>query len=161
MLVSGSYRNGFTFVELLVTLAIIAVLASIIYPMAELNRQRERERDLRQALREIRAALDAYKQAGDEGRILRRAGESGYPRSLEDLVLGVEDAKDPARGKLYFLRRIPRDPMFADATTPAHLTWGRRSYASAPDKPAEGADVFDVFSKSTNAGFNGVPYREW
>ena len=152
---------GFTFIELLITLAIIAVLASIIYPMAEINRQRERERELRTALREIRAALDAYKQVGDEGRILRNAGESGYPKSLQDLVLGVENVKDPARRRLYFLRRIPRDPTFPDAAIPPHLTWGLRSYASPPDKPAAGVDVFDIHSRSTGVGLNGVPYREW
>jgi general secretion pathway protein G len=157
----GQCSPGFTFIELLITVAIIAVLASIIYPMAELNRQRERERDLRTALREIRAALDAYKQAGDEGRILRNAGELGYPKRLQDLVLGVENVKDPARRKLYFLRQIPRDPTFPDTAVPAHLTWGLRSYASPPDKPAAGADVFDVHSRSAGAGLNGVPYREW
>jgi general secretion pathway protein G len=153
--------QGFTFIELLMTLAIIAVLASIIYPMTELNRQRERERDLKAALREIRAALDAYKQAGDEGRMLRNAGESGYPKSLQDLVLGVENVKDPARNKIYFLRKLPRDSTFADSTVPAHLTWGLRSYSSPPDSPAAGADIFDVYSRSAGMGLNGVAYREW
>jgi general secretion pathway protein G len=136
-------QGGFSFVELLVTLAIISVLASIVYPMAELRQQRQREQELRIALREIRSALDAYKQAGDEGRISRG------------------DLKDPARRKLYFLRRVPRDPMFPDPNAPAHLTWLQRSYASAPDRPTEGADVFDVFSKSDGVGLNGIPYKEW
>src|SRR5882672_12662666 len=153
--------SGFTFIELVVTLAIIAVLASIVYPMAELNRKRQLERELRLALREIRLALDAYKQAGDEGRIQRRAGDSGYPRSLQELIEGVEDVKDPSRRKLYFMRRIPRDPMFSDQAAPAHLTWSTRSYSSPPDKPTAGADVFDVFAKSEAIGLNGVPYKEW
>lgn len=153
--------TGFTFIELLVTLAIIAVLASIAYPMAELNKQRERERELKVALREIRGALSAYKRAGDEGRITRRANESGFPRSLLELVDGVEDAKDPTRRKIYFLRRIPRDPTFTDPAAPAASMWGKRSYASPPDKPAEGADVFDVYSQSAGVGLNGIPYREW
>lgn len=152
---------GFTFIELLVTLAIIAVLASIAFPVVELKKQRERERELRTALIEIRTALNAFKRAGDEGRILRRAGESGFPKTLQDLVDGVEDIKDPARRKLYFLRRIPRDPMFPDQTAPGHITWGKRSYGSPPDKPIEGADVFDVFSRNPEIGLNGVPYREW
>ena len=153
--------RGFSFIELLVTLAVISVLASIVYPMAELRQQRQREQELRAALMEIRSALDAYKQAGDEGRIPRGAADSGYPKSLLELVEGVPDVKDPGRRKLYFLRRIPRDPMFPDPGVPAHLTWLLRSYESPPDRPAKGSDVFDVFSTSEGAGLNGVPYKEW
>lgn len=155
------HSSGFTFIELLVTLAIVAVLASIAYPMAELAQQRERERELKIALREIRTALSAYKRAGDEGRIPRRVNESGFPSTLQVLADGVEDAKDPARKKIYFLRRIPRDPTNPDQEAPALATWGKRSYASPPDKPAEGMDVFDVYSRSPGIGLNGVPYREW
>ena len=158
---SSLRQSGFSFIELLVTLAVIAVLASIVYPMAELKQQRQREQELRIALQEIRSALDAYKQAGDEGRIQRTAGESGYPRSLQELAEGVVDVKDPTRRKVYFLRRVPRDPMFPDLNVPPHLTWLQRSYASAPDRPTEGTDVFDVFSKSDKVGLNGVPYKEW
>lgn len=154
-------HTGFSFIELLVTLAIISVLASIVYPMTELRQQRQREQELRVALHEIRAALDAYKQAGDEGRMHRRLSASGYPKTLRELVDGVEDLKDPARRRMYFLRRIPRDPMFPDRAAPAESTWLKRSYESAPEAPAEGADVFDVFSKSDGMGLNGVPYREW
>jgi general secretion pathway protein G len=158
---SAARQSGFSFIELLVTLAIISVLASIVYPFAELKQQRQREQELRVALREIRSALDAYKQAGDEGRIRRSPADSGYPKSLQQLVEGVEDQRDPARRRLYFLRRVPRDPMFPDSSVPAHLTWLQRSYASAPDRPAEGDDVFDVFSKSDRTGLNGIPYKEW
>jgi general secretion pathway protein G len=158
----GSRRHsGFSFIELLITLAIVSVLASIVYPMAELRQQRQREQELRAALGEIRSALDAYKQAGDEGRIPRSAADSGYPRSLLELVDGVTDAKDPGRRKLYFLRRMPRDPMSPDASVPAHLTWAQRSYESPPDRPAPGKDVFDVFSTSAGTGLNGIPYKEW
>jgi general secretion pathway protein G len=154
-------HSGFSFIELLVTLAVISVLASIVYPMAELRQQRQREQELRVALREIRSALDAYKQAGDEGRIQRGPADSGYPKTLQELVAGVQDVKDPGRRKLYFLRRVPRDPTFPDPGVPAHLTWLQRSYASPPERPTEGADVFDVFSKSDGVGLNGIPYREW
>jgi general secretion pathway protein G len=158
---NATRQGGFSFVELLVTLAIISVLASIVYPMTELRQQRQREQELRVALRELRTALDGYKQAGDEGRIQRSPADSGYPKSLQELVEGVHDLKDPGRRKLYFLRRIPRDPLFPDPSVPAHLTWLQRSYASAPDRPMEGADVFDVFSMSDGVGLNGIPYKEW
>ncbi|MFN9490612.1 MAG: type II secretion system protein [Betaproteobacteria bacterium] len=152
---------GFTFIELLVSLAIIATLASVVFPLAQLQKQREQERELRSALRDIRSALNAYKRAVDEGRVVIKPGESGYPRTLQDLVDGVEDAKDPMRRKIYFLRRIPRDPFAADHSVPAHSSWGKRSYASPADKPLEGNDVFDVYSRSPGVGLNGIPYKEW
>lgn len=153
-------QRGFTLVELLVTLALIALVATVALPMAELAIQRNKETDLRTALRQIREAIDAHKQAADEGRIVLRPGDSGYPRSLTALVEGVEDAKSPTRTKIHFLRRIPRDP-FADPTLLPELTWGLRSYKSPPDNPRPGEDVFDVFSRSLEFGINGVPYREW
>ncbi|MDI6748688.1 MAG: type II secretion system protein [Pseudomonadota bacterium] len=153
--------RGFTLIELVAVLAILGVLAGIALPLAEVSQQRQKEQELRRALREIRDAIDAYKRAADEGRIVLPAGASGYPPNLEALVAGVEDAKDVRRRKLYFLRRLPRDPMFPDATVDAAATWGKRSYASEPDAPKEGEDVFDVFSRSTAIGLNGVPYREW
>jgi general secretion pathway protein G len=153
--------RGFTLIEMLVVVAIISILASAAYPLAELTMRRERERDLRVALQQLRTGIDAYKQAYDEGRMIKRTGASGYPRRLEELVAGVEDARTPQKLKIYFLRRLPRDPTFADATVPAAETWGLRSYASPPDAPQEGEDVFDVYSKSTVTGLNGVPYREW
>lgn len=157
----GLRNRGFTIVELLMTIVIISILASAAFPMAELAIQRNKEQDLRRALREIRLALDAYKQAGDEGRIARKAGESGYPRTLESLVDGVTDAKNPTGAKIYFLRRIPRDPFFRDASVPPASTWGKRSYASSPDDPKEGDDVYDVYSMTPGSGLNDVPYREW
>jgi general secretion pathway protein G len=153
--------RGFTLIELVITVAVIAVLASIAQPLAELSAQRTKEQDLRKALRDIRDALDAYKRAADEGRILRAADESGYPPSLEALVAGVPDAKSPASAKLYFLRRIPRDPFAVSPAAGAAETWGMRSYASAPDRPSPGRDVFDVYSLSARVGLNGVPFREW
>lgn len=157
---SGSGRAGFTLIELVITVAILAVLASAIVPLAELTRVRAKESELRAALRTLRDAIDAYKRAADEGRVQRAADESGYPRALEALVDGVNDAKNPGQRKIYFLRRMPRDP-FADPETPAAATWGRRSYASSPDAPQEGRDVFDVYSRSTAKGLNGIPYNQW
>lgn len=142
-------------------MAIVAILASVAMPLNELVVQRSREQDLRRALREIREAIDAHKQASDEGRIQKRVGESGYPRKLEDLVAGAEDQKSPKKERIYFLRRIPRDPLSADSSLPSAGTWGKRSYASPPDNPAEGEDVFDVYSLATGIGINGRPYREW
>lgn len=153
--------RGFTLIEMVVTVAIVAVLASVAVPMAELALQRGKEQDLNRVLRQLREAIDAYKLAADEGRIVKAADQSGYPRTLEVLVAGVEDARDPNRRKIYFLRRMPRDPMFPDSTTAAVDTWGKRSYASSADDPREGEDVFDVYSLSSATGLNGVPYREW
>lgn len=152
---------GFTLIELVVTVAIVAVLASALLPLHELTRQRAKEQDLRRALREIRTAIDAHKQAADEGRIAKRVGDSGFPRRLEDLAEGIEDQKSPKRERIYFLRRIPADPFAADPQRPAAETWGRRSYASPPDDPREGDDVFDVYSLHEGKGIDGRPYREW
>lgn len=153
--------RGFTLIELVIAVAIVAVLAAAAMPLHELTVQRTKEQDLRRALREIRSALDAYKQAADDGRLLRRPGESGFPRRLEDLVEGVEDLKSPRRERIYFLRRLPRDPLAADPQLAPAETWGRRSYASAPDDPRDGEDVFDVYSLAPGKAINGRPYREW
>lgn len=152
--------KGFTLIELVITVAIVAVLASVAMPLNELVVQRAREQDLRRALRELRDGIDAHKQAFDEGRIVKRAGESGYPKKLEDLAAGVEDQKNPKKERIYFLRRIPRDP-FAPEALAAAETWGKRSYASPPEEPRDGDDVFDVFSLSSATGINGRPYKDW
>lgn len=235
--------RGFTLIEMIVVVLIVSVLASAAMPLAALHKQRTREHELREGLRTLRAAIDRYKAAVDEGKIEKRDGDSGYPPSLEVLVAGVV-VKDDAAGakpsggapggaagavggapgaplassnmaanaalgavangatgvgnnaansaagagarntagnglgkfdlgfasagssnsaggkRLYFLRRLPRDP-FADPSLPAAQTWGLRSYASPPDAPAPGADVFDVHSRTDGVGLDGTPYRSW
>ena len=123
--------------------------------------QREKEKELRVALRQIREALDAYKRAVGDGRIAEKRMNPDYPRKLEDLAIGVPDTKDPEKRKIYFLRRLPRDPMFADLALSAAETWGKRAYESPPDNPQEGNDVFDVYSHSQQIGLNGVAYDKW
>jgi general secretion pathway protein G len=153
--------RGFTLIEIAVVVAIIGVLAAVAVPVAELAAQRSREQQLRQSLRQIRSGLDAYKRAYDQGRILQKVGASGFPPTLEALVEGIEDARNPAKAKIYFLRRLPRDPLATDSSIPAADTWGKRAYASPPDSPQQGDDVFDVYSLSGRTGLNGIPYREW
>ncbi len=154
--------RGFTIIELVITVGIVSVLAAAVVPSAQLIYQRDRERELRASLRTIRAAIDAYKLAADTGRIRRKLDASGYPPDLQTLVDGVDDASAPKEGvKIYFLRRLPRDPFWPEATTPPADTWGLRAYASPPDDPQPGDDVYDVYSKSTRTGLNGVPYHEW
>ncbi len=154
--------KGFTLIELVVTVTIVGILASALIPLGQMNVKRAREAELRAALRDIRSALDAYKQAMDSGRIEKSVDATGYPPSLEVLAQGVRDARDPEKRKiLRFLRRLPRDPMHADPSAQASDTWGKRSYLSSADAPQEGEDVYDVYSLSGETGLNGIPYREW
>jgi general secretion pathway protein G len=155
------YLRGFTLIELMVALALLATLAAAVLPAIELTARRSREQQLRQSLRDIRRAIDAYKQAADEGRIEKRLDESGYPPNLEVLESGVPDKKKVSGGAIYFLRRLPRDPTCDCADTPAAQTWRLRSYDSAFDAPQAGADVFDVSSMSDEKGLNGIPYDQW
>ena len=151
---------GFTIIELVVVLVVLSVLALSVLPVAELSVRRAKERELKSALVEIRQAIDAYKRAVDEKKIAPGGPQSGYPVSLQALVDGAAPADGSGGSRMYFLRRIPRDP-FALAAVAAQDTWAVRSYASPPDRPAPGADVYDVYSLTPGAGLNGVPYRQW
>ena len=153
--------RGFTFIEVVITAAIVAALASIALPLSEVAMQRGNEAQLRRSLQQIRDAIDAYKRASDEGRIVRSTDQSGYPPTLNALVDGVTDARNPTGARIYFLRRIPPDPMHREQDAPPESTWGLRSYESTWNDPKPGKDVFDVYSRSDRAGLNGVRYRQW
>jgi general secretion pathway protein G len=154
-------ERGFTLIELLVTLAILALLGTLVLPVAQVTAQRKQEQELRRDLRELRQGIDAYKKAYDEGRIKRVIGATGYPPRLELLVEGVPDLLSPKRTKIFFMRRLPRDPFHPDPSLSEADTWGKRSYASEAAEPREGDDVYDVYSTSTRPGLNGVPYNRW
>jgi general secretion pathway protein G len=152
---------GFTLLELVIAMAILSILVVMAVPVVKLELQRQKESELRQDLRELRSAIDAYKRATDDGRVPKKADASGYPPHLQDLLRGVADAKDVKARNIYFLRRFPRDPFNEDPSRGAVETWGLRSYASPPDEPAPGDDVYDVYSLAEGVGINGVPYRQW
>ena len=153
--------QGFTLIEMLVTVTIVGLLSTIAFPMLELAAKRSHEQELRESLRQIRTALDTYKQSVDEGRVVEETKGSGYPPNLDVLVSGVIDAKSPNKSeKIYFLRRIPTDPFAPEGDGPKG-SWGLRSYASSAENPQPGADVFDVYSRSERIGLNGIAYRQW
>ena len=158
--VTGLSRSaGYTFVELLVVAVILLILASAALPLAKVTMQRQKEVELRRSLREMRVAIDHYKDAVDFGQIAStdvRAGSEGYPATLEVLVEGVAAANDASGRKLKFLRRIPIDP------TTGSDQWGMRSYQDKPDSTTWGGqNVYDVFSKSEGTALDGTKYRDW
>lgn len=159
-LLPKSRPGGFSLIELLAAAVILGVLATVAVPVVETTVRRQKEQSLRIALRDIRHGIDAYKLAADAGRIRTTPADSGYPKVLSDLTSGITDEKNQEGPKLYFLRRIPRDP-FADPSLSAADTWKKRRFDSPPEAPAEGDDVFDVYSGSAQKGLNGVPYAEW
>jgi general secretion pathway protein G len=152
-------HHGFTLIELMVTLAIVAMLASVALPMLQMTVKKNKETELKNNLIQIREAIDAYKKAAEEGRIEQKIQDSGYPPDLQVLVEGVKDLKSPEGRKIKFLRKIPTDPMIkAEGDEPK---WGLRSYDSEYDDPKYEKDVFDVYSLSTEKDSHGVPYAKW
>jgi general secretion pathway protein G len=204
-----SRQRGLTLIELVVTLTLISVLAMVVVPLYDMAIKRHKETELREALHQVRDALDAYKAAADNGYIAKEAGGSGYPPDLQTLVEGVDtlaqpltttaaggatigqtppnaaagfNGTNPAAGvgangtnganagtataptlppHLVFLRSIPRDPFADDPSAPPDKQWNLRAYGNAPDDYSEGADVYDISSKSTALGINGVAYKDW
>ena len=154
-----SCEGGFTFVELLVVCTILLILASAVMPLARVSIQRQREAELRRALREMRTAIDRFKDLADQGVISPfdiKAGAENYPATLEILVDGVTKNNDATGVKLKFLRRIPMDPM-------THSTeWGMRAYGDKPDSTSwSGGNVFDVYTKSDGKALDGTKYKDW
>ena len=152
-------QNGFTFIELLVVATIILILASAIMPLATVTATRQREAELRRALREMRTAIDKFKDAADLGQIGSldlKPGSEGYPADLETLVEGVSVQNDASGRKLKFLRRVPVDPMTHEAD------WGLRSYQDDPDSTRWGGqNVFDVYSTAEGTALDGTRYKDW
>lgn len=156
-------QRGFTLIEMVVVLAILGLLAGAARPLLEFGVQRQREMALRDSLRQIRGAIDAYAAAVASGELQRPAELAAelpvYPPSLRSLVDGVPRAK-PGLPPRYFLRRLPRDP-FADPTLPAEQTWQLRSSDSPPESPRAGRDVFDVLPTAAGKALDGSHYRDW
>jgi len=191
--------RGFTLIELVVTLALVGLMAMVAVPLYEVTAIRMKEAELRTALRQIRTALDAYKDAADTGKIQKDPSDSGFPPSLKVLVEGVDavqtgtvsgapgssisnnlsnsfsnssssnslnsssnsSSSNNGPTRLMFLRQLPRDPFTPDPTAPAEEQWDTRSYGSPPSDPQPGKDVYDVMSKSTTIGSNGIAYKDW
>ena len=153
--------RGFTLIELMVALVLLALILTAAAPIMQLNAKRTKEQELKRALWEIRDAIDDYQEAADQGLIKKQPDQTGYPPTLQILVQGVENKRDPKKGKVYFLRRIPRDPFATDAALANEETWGKRSYSSSFEGPEAGDDIYDVYSLSPQIGINQRPYREW
>jgi general secretion pathway protein G len=153
-------ERGFTLIEVVVTLALVGLLAAMAAPLTETVVRRGKEQDLKMALYQIRDAIDAYKRAADAGHIEKSVGSDGYPPSLQVLVDGVRDVRSAKGAKFYFLRRIPQDPL-APPHHKSEESWGLRSYDSSADNPRSGEDVFDVYSQARGKGLNGIAYKEW
>jgi general secretion pathway protein G len=157
--VGGAGQAGYSLIELLAVTVVLLVLASAVMPLAKVTVQRAREAELRRSLREIRTAIDRYKDAADLQQIAAtdlKAGAEGYPPTLEVLVEGVRANGDASGRKLKFLRRVPMDPM-------THSTeWGMRSYQDDADSTSWGGqNVYDVYTKSGGLALDGSKYVDW
>ena len=148
-------RRGLTLIEVMVTSAVIVVLAAAVLPLARVTIKRQKEIELREDLRQMRRAIDDYKKLADQGLIQLDVEQEGYPRDLDELVKGV-DIVGQVDKKAKFLRRVPIDPMTGKAE------WGLRSYQDEWDATSWGGeDVYDVYSLAGGVGMNGTPYRKW
>lgn len=151
--------SGYTFVELLIVATLLLILASAAMPLVRVSVRRQKEAELRIALREMRTAIDRYKDAVDRGIIggtYVRTGSEGYPPDLKTLVEGVPVANDASGRRFKALRRVPLDPI-TNSTD-----WGLRSYQDSPESMSWGGqNVFDVYTKATGRGLDGIPYRQW
>ncbi len=152
---------GFTLIELVVTVMIVAILAAGAVPIVQLTIQRNKETELKQALRQIREAIDLYKKAVDDGLVKKTLDQTGYPPSLEVLEQGVINQKDIKGKVIKFIRKIPRDPMNKESDLKSSETWAKRSYASDVNAPLEGVDVYDICSRSTKKAIDGTIYNTW
>jgi general secretion pathway protein G len=156
---ASSLHRGYTFIELLVVSTIVLILASAIMPLARVTSTRMREAELHRVLREIRTAIDKYKDAADLGNIGSldiKVGSEGYPPDLQTLVDGVAAANDATGRKLKFLRKVPVDPMTRSTD------WGLRSYQDKPDATHWGGqNVFDIYTTYDGKGLDGTKFRDW
>ncbi|MDD1012678.1 type II secretion system protein [Pseudomonas rubra] len=152
---------GFSLIEVMLTLALLGLLASIAAPLTETLVRRNKEQELRTALYQLRDAIDAYKRAFDAGYIEKSLDASGYPPNLQVLVDGVRDVRSAKGAKFYFLRRIPQDPLVAARKDDEPGGWGLRAYDSPAQNPRDGEDVFDVYSQARGKGLNGIAYGQW
>jgi general secretion pathway protein G len=154
--VARSRERGLTLAELIVAAAILLILSSAAVPLARVQLRRNQEKELRIVLREIRTAIDRYKDAADLGLIQVELGTEGYPPDLETMVEGVSLLNSPEEKKLRVLRRIPVDPM-TNSTD-----WGLRAYQDEPDSTSWGGEnIFDVYTKSPATALDGTPYSKW
>jgi len=145
-------QSGFTLIELIVATTILLILSTMALPLARVTIKREKEKELRAALWQLRDAIDRYKDAADQNKFQVKAGTEGYPPDLDTLVKGV----DVGSKKLRFLRKIPTDPMTGSTE------WGMRSMQDDPDSDSwDGNDVFDVYTKSTGSALDGTKYKDW
>lgn len=149
-------QRGLSLVELIVAFTILTLLTTLALPLARFKVRREKERELRYSLRELRTAIDKYKDACDKGGMEKKMGTECYPESLDQLVEGVKLANDASGKKIRFLRRLPRDP-FTNSTD-----WGMRSTQDDPKSTGWGGqNVFDVYTKTMEKSPDGTPYSEW